>query len=319
MVLLERTSTAEGPLWVDRPLAGTPFAAADSPGDGIAGAGPIGGAAQPLTVTEDGAWIDLTAQIEGVSRDVTLFFDSGSDTVTGSWCDAAICGGTLGVKLSRQGGYRSFAWAGAGFGTRVITNPLDPGGGEATNRGTYMRFADGAFVRMPGAGGNFRNSGAFASPDSGWLRGPVEISTKVAPSTPRPLAGRGAGTADRRRPRPRGRRRARSAAGALAVGADGAVLRYEPGRGWQREFLLSSSGSVNRSTLRGVAWPERGRAHAVGDLGAMWMWNAADDLWVADPGVPIGFEGNLLDVAFDPANPDRGYAVGKERRAALLR
>ena len=62
----------------------------------------------------------------------------------------------LGVKLSRQGGYRSFAWAGGGFGTRVITNPLDPGGGEDSNRGTYLRFADGAFVRMPGGGGNFR-------------------------------------------------------------------------------------------------------------------------------------------------------------------
>ena len=62
---------------------------------------------------------------------------------------------------------------------------------------------------------------------------------------------------------------------------------------------------------RGVAWPEFSRAHAVGDLGAMWMWNASDDLWVADPGAPIGFEGNLMDVAFDPADPDRGYAVGR--------
>ncbi len=311
VVLLERTPTAEGPLWVDRPLVGTPFAGTDSPGDGIAGAGPIGGAAQPLTVTEDGAWIDLTAQIEGVGRDVTLFFHSGSDAVTGSWCDAAICGGTLGVRLSRQGGYRSFAWAGAGFGSRVITNPLDPGGAEGTNRGTYMRFADGAFVRMPGAGGNFRNSGAFASPDNGWLKGPVEISTKVAPNPldPWPVAVRAPLSDVTAAP---GSVPGEVGAGALAVGADGAVLRYEPGRGWQREFLLSSGGSVNRATLRGVAWPERGRAHAVGDLGAMWMWNGADDLWVADPGVPIGFEGNLLDVAFDPANPDRGYAVGKE-------
>ena len=99
--------------------------------------------------------------------------------------------------------------------------------------------------------------------------------------------------------------------GALAVGVDGSVVRYEPGRGWQREFLLSSSGAVNKANLRGVAWPEPARAHAVGDLGAMWMWNASDDLWVPDPGVPIGFEGNLIDVAFDPSNPSRGYAVGK--------
>jgi hypothetical protein len=43
----------------------------------------------------------------------------------------------------------------------------------------------------------------------------------------------------------------------------------------------------------------------------MWQWNKADGLWVQDPGIPIGFEGNLMDVAFDPSNPDRGYAVGK--------
>jgi hypothetical protein len=311
VVLLERTSTLGGPLWVDRPLAGTPFAAVDSAGDGIAGAGPIGGAAQPLTVTQDGVWIDLTAQIAGVERDVTLFFDSGSDTVTGSWCDdGAVCGGPLGVRLSRQGGYRSFAWTGSGFGSRVITNPLDPGGGEETNRGTYLRFADGAFARMPGAGASFRPSGAFASPDSGWLEGPVEISTKQAPRAldPWPVAVRAPLADVTGAP---GATRGAVGSGALAVGADGAVLRYEPGRGWQREFLLSSSGSVNRTTLRGVTWPEPSRAHAVGDLGAMWMWNASDDLWVPDPGVPIGFEGNLMDVAFDPANPDRGYAVGK--------
>ncbi len=311
LVLLERTSTPEGPLWVDSPLAGTPFASSDSPGDGILGAAPIGGGAQPLTVTEDGAWLDLAAQIEGVGRDVTLFFDRGSASVTGSWCDAAVCGGALGVKLSRQGGYRSFAWAGAGFGSRVITNPLDPGGAETTNRGTYMRFADGAFVRMPGAGGNFRTSGAFATPDIGWLKGPVEISTKVAPNTlsPWPVSVRAPLADVAAAP---GSTPGAIGAGAVAVGADGAILRYEPGRGWQREFLLSSSGSVNRATLRGVAWPERGRAHAVGDLGAMWMWNASDDIWVADPGIPIGFEGNLMDVAFDPANADRGYAVGKD-------
>lgn len=309
-VLLRRTSTPEGPLWVERTLAATPFREADSPGNGIADAGPVPGAAQPLTVTQDGAWIDLTAHVNGVERDVTLYYDFGAEAVTGSWCDDSLCGGALGIRFSRQGGYRSFAWPGGEFGSRVVTNPLDPGGGEETNRGTYLRFADGAFARLPGAGASFRSSGAFAGPDDGWLEGPVEISAKQPPQRlhPWPVAlrapladvaaapGGGAGS---------------TGSGALAVGAEGAVLRYEPGHGWQREFLLSSSGSVNKATLRGVAWPEPARAHAVGDLGAMWMWNASDDLWVPDPGVPIGFEGNLMDVAFDWANPDRGYAVGK--------
>ncbi len=311
VVLLERTSTSEGGLWVERPLTGSPFAERDDPGQGIAGAHPIGGAAQPLTVTTDGLWIDLTSQIEGVGRDVTLYYDIGDGTVRGAWCDASICAnGPLGARFSRQGGYRSFAWPGDGFGTRIITNPLDSQGGENTNRGTYLRFAEGAFSRLPGGGGNFRASGAFANADSGWLEGPVEISTKSPPErlqswpisirapltdvTPAPGAPQG----------PLG-------SGALAVGFDGSVARYLPGQGWKREFLLSSSGAVNKANLRGVAWPEPGRAHAVGDLGAMWMWNAADDLWVTDPGVPIGFEGNLMDIAFDPADPNRGYAVGR--------
>ncbi len=310
VVLLERTSTPKGPLWVERPLTGTPFADKDNPGQGIAGVTSISGAAQPLTVTTDGVWIDLTASIEGVGRDATLFYDIGADSVTGSWCDAALCSGPLGAKLSRQGGYRSFAWPGGEFGTRVITNPLDPAGPENSNLGTYLRFADGAFARVPGGGGNFRASGAFAGVDSGWLEGPVEISGKTAPvklrpwpvSVRAPLADVAA--APTAAPGALG-------SGALAVGADGSVVRYEPGRGWQREFLLSSSGSVNKAALRGVAWPEPRRAQAVGDQGAMWQWNAADDLWIPDPGVPVGFEGNLMDVAFDPADPERGYAVGK--------
>jgi hypothetical protein len=310
VILLERTSSPEGPLWVERTLAGTPFREAESPADGIAEAAPIGGAAQPLTVTQDGAWIDLSAIVDGVQRDATLFYDAGAAAVSGSWCDAALCGGQLGAKLSRQGGYRSFAWAGGQFGTRIITNPLDPGGAESSNRGTYLRFSGAGFTRTPGAGGNFRSGGAFESVDEGWLEGPVEISAKVAPQRldPWPVAVRAPLADVTGAP---GAPIGAAGSGALAVGADGAVLRYEPGGGWSREFLLSSSGSVNKATLRGVAWPEKGRAYAVGDLGAMWMWNAADDLWVPDPGVPIGFEGNLMDVAFDPGNPDRGYAVGK--------
>jgi hypothetical protein len=318
VVLLERTSTPEGPLWVARPLSGTAFANRDEPGQAISGATAIGGAAQPLTITTAGVWIDLTATIAGVARDVTVHYDIGSDGVTGAWCDAAIaaCDGSLGVKLSRQGGYRSFAWPGGEFGTRVITNPLDPGGAEASNRGTYMRFAEGVFVRMPGGGGNFRAGGAFANADSGWLEGPVEISPKTAPVRlqPWPLALRApladvtgapgvpAGSLD---------------SGALAVGVGGSVARYVPGRGWKREFLLSAGGSVVKASLRGVAWPEPRTAYAVGDLGAMWQWNAADDLWSQDPGIPIGFEGNLMDVAFAPGDPNRGYAVGKN--GVLLR
>jgi hypothetical protein len=309
-VLLQRTSTAGGPLWVERPLAGTPFAQRDNPGAGIAGAAPLGGAAQPLTVTSQGVWIDLGASLEGAAGDATLFYDIGAGQVTGSWCDAAVCGGSLGVKLSTQLGYRSFAFPGSGFGTRILTNPLDLGGSEESNRGTYLRFGEGTFTRMPGGGGNFRPSGAFASADSGWLQGPVEISSKSAPNLLRqwPVAMRAPLTAATTAP---GAPVGSLGSGALAVGVEGGVARYVPGKGWHREFLQTSSGAVSKPTLRGVAWPEPGVAFAVGDLGAMWEWNADDGLWVQDPGAPIGFESNLMGIAFDPTDPSRGYAVGK--------
>ena len=251
--------------------------------------------------------------------DITIYYDIGSGAVTGSWCDAAaVCGAgnELGVKLSRQIGYRSFAWPGSGAGSRIVTNPLDPGGGEESNRGTYLRLSGGVFERIAGAGGNFRAGGAFLNDSSGWLDGPVEVSAKAPPDRlhPWPISLRAPLTAATTAP---GSPPGSPSSPALAVGVEGGVARYTPGKGWQREFLLSAGGAVRKPVLRGVAWPEPGRAFAVGDLGAMWQWNAGDNLWIADPGVPIGFEGNLTGVAFDPGNPDRGFAVGKE--GALLR
>ncbi|HVY77395.1 MAG TPA: hypothetical protein VG898_02705 [Solirubrobacterales bacterium] len=316
-VLLQRTGSGASAKWVERGLGAAQFADASTPAEGIEGLAPLSGAAQPLSVTQDGVWVDLSGTIEGAQRDLTIYYDISAGRVTGAWCDASLCesggglaGGQLGVRLSRQLGYRSFAWPGGEFGTRIVTNPLDPGGSEESNRGTYLRFAEGQFTRMPGGGGNFRATGAFSSVDEGWLQGPVEISAKRAPSLlrPWPIPLRAPLTAIAGAP---GSPLGALGSAALAVGADGAVARYAPGRGWQREYLTSSSGAVNKATLRGVAWPEPGHAYAVGDRGAMWQWNANDDLWIADPGVPIGFEGNLMGIAFDPADPSRGYAVGK--------
>jgi len=38
-----------------------------------------------------------------------------------------------------------------------------------------------------------------------------------------------------------------------------------------REFLLSASGAVSKPLLRGVAWPEPGRAHAVAVTSDLWV------------------------------------------------
>ncbi|MDQ3644901.1 MAG: hypothetical protein M3356_05260, partial [Actinomycetota bacterium] len=312
ITLFERTTGQGGPRWVQRSLGSSVFADRASPGQGVTEVGPLGGGSQPLTVTSDGIWIDGTLTSAAVAREFTIYFDpDGTGAVTGSWCDVAgVCDSPLGAKLSRSIGYRSFAWAGGGFGTRVITNPLDLDGDERTNRGTYLRFAGQSFERRPGGGGNFRPSAGFADADTGWLEGPVQISSEQAPNRLRswPVALRAPLTDVTPAP---GAPSASLGSQALAAGIDGGVARYKPGRGWQREFLFSSSGTVSKAALRGVAWPEPVRAHAVGDLGAMWQWNADNDLWEPDPGTPVGFEGNLMDVAFEPGDPERGYAVGK--------
>nr|MBA2420928.1 hypothetical protein [Thermoleophilaceae bacterium] len=320
VILLQRSTDADGkPRWREADLGAQVFEDAQTPASGVLGVAPLADAAQPLTVTGNGLWIDGRLTASGVPRDFTLFYSREAARVTGSWCDASVCDRPLGARFNSRDGYRSFAWAGPGFGTRAITNGLEAGGDERTNRGTYLRFADDsddAFERRPGGGGNFRSSGAFASVDDGWLEGPVRVGTSGPPPRPPawPVSLR-APLADVT-PQP-GATPGRRGSRALAAGSDGGVARFIPGRGWQREFLLTSSGSVSKSALRGVAWPEPNRAHAVGDIGAMWQWNADTDLWEVDPGTPVAFEGNLMDVAFDRNDSDRGYAVGKS--GVLLR
>lgn len=315
-IRLFRRESDTAPQWRELTLGATPFSdAAQAAAAGVSDVRPLDGTAQTLTVTPDGVWVDGQLESGGTTSSFTLFVDpSGalSDRVR-SWCDvASVCDhGLADARFSTGQGYRSFAWPGAGAGTRIVTNILRAGGDDSTNRGAYLRIDGTTARRVPGAGSNFQPSGAFFAVDDGWLGGPVRI-TQAAPAARlrswpvalrapltdvAPEPGKAAGSLD---------------SGALAVGGDGAVARFVPGQGWVREFLLSSNGNVSRPTLRGVAWPEAGRAHAVGDLGAMWLWRSDTGLWERDPGAPIGFEENMMDVAFEPGNPSRGYAVGKE-------
>ena len=154
---------------------------------------------------------------------------------------------------------------------------------------------------------------AFSTPREGWLgqtRLPVHLTLHPAPSrlTPWPTAFRHALVAIAPQP---GAPVGSLASEALAVGDQGEVARYEPGKGWMPESLLDSSGRVLTPRLRAVAWPTPSRAYVVGDLGQMWLWKAETGLWEQDPATPFNFRGNLLSVAFDPNNPERGYAVGQ--------
>ena len=287
--------------------------AARATGAGLSELGPLGGQAQTLTPSGGRVWIDVRAKEGERQRDATLLVDPAaplSGRMT-SWCDGeSRCDHRLGAAFSTTDGYRSYAWPGAGAGTRVITNALRSSGDPASNRGTWLTLEGTTFARRGGGGGNFRPSGAFASPTAGWLEGPVQVGADPVPVRLRkwPAALRSPLTAVAPQP---GAPIASPQASALAVGTDGGVVRFVPGQGWSREFLLSSTGGVVRAALRGVAWPEASRAHAVGDLGAMWQWRADTGLWERDPAAPIGFEGNLMGVAFDPSDSGRGYAVGK--------
>lgn len=316
--LFRRTQVAPGDVrWQPVALPSGAWTDADeADAAGLAELTPLAGTAQTLTAVPGGrVWLDLTARDAEGAEQATLLVDPQRpevDRVT-SWCDVATanCDHRFGAVFSTTDGYRSYAWDGEGHGTRVITNPLRPGGEGTSNRGSWLRLLGDEFERRAGGGGNFRPSGAFSGPDRGWLEGPVEVGAAAAPSrfASWPVALRapllsvvpapGASPSD-------------PAAGALAVGADGAVLRRDPQQGWLREFLLSASGAVVRQTLRGVAWPEASRAHAVGDLGAMWQWRSDTGLWERDPAAPVGVEANFTGLAFDPADGQRGYAVGKE-------
>ncbi|WP_230316109.1 hypothetical protein [Conexibacter sp. W3-3-2] len=327
IVLFERRVTRDGPRWQERPLVGTPFAQAADPDRGLSAIAPLGGGLQQtLTVDTDGVWVDGSLRAGDTELDWTVRFDpeadGGAGAVTGSWCDArddggeAVCEHPLGLRFSRRTGYRSLAFATDGVPGRVITNPLRPGGDEDSNLGTYVVLDGSTFRRRPGAAGNLRRSAAFRSPEDGWLEGPVRVSRAPRGSAlrPWPVAVRSPFTAVVHQP---GAPPGDLGTQALAVGASGAVARHVPGSGWVREFLLTSSGAVTSPTLRGVAWPEAGRAYAVGDLGAMWLWRAETGLWERDPAAPVGFEANLMGVAFQPGSTFRGYAVG--RGGTLLR
>jgi hypothetical protein len=292
-------------------------------------------AAQLLTVTGDGVWIDgQRSDVHTVApATTTLFFKAegpAAGRVQTSWCnvpagaEVAPCEHTLAEALPTSSG-RSIAWAdGSAYGQRVITGLPE---------GVSLRLQGESFVRMLALGGGAqaeddpgaRFGAAFASPAEGWLGVaslPVHLTTQPAPSrlTPWPAPFRTPLLAIAPQP---GAAVGALSSEALAVGDKGAVIRFKPGRGWIPESLFGIGQKVEREVrLRSVAWPTSARAYAVGDHGQMWLWRGETGLWERDPATPANFLGNLLGVAFDPSSPARGYAVGTSdvgRGGVLLR
>ena len=289
--------------------------------------------AQILTVTSDGVWIDGERPDAGSTEEpasTTLFFKpegSLGGTVISDWCRIP-AGAPSGTRACRHelsealptGPSRSIAWANSstpeGLGERVIAGFPE---------GVSLRLDGTSFTRVLALGGgetSFPGStygAAFSNPREGWLgeQGlPVHLTREPAPSrlTPWPVSFRHALLAVAPQP---GAPVGSLSSEALAVGDQGEVARYMPGEGWLPESLIGVSGRHETPLLRAVAWPTAGRAYAVGDAGTMWLWRGETGLWEPDPATPYNFRGNLMGIAFDPANPSRGYAVGES--GVLLR
>jgi hypothetical protein len=277
---------------------------------------------QPLTVTSKGVWVDANVTVAGESFNSTFYYDVGEGDprrgeVTGSWCEppeslpatisSELCVYPLPSELPGGDG-RSFAWPGTGaegdFGTRAITG---------VGQGAMLIFEHGEFRREPLSGNGGSNAGAaLSSPEEGWLGPSYRLTREPVPSglEPWPVPFRRPLLAVASQP---GATVGSISSQALAVGAAGEVARYLPGLGWQPESLLTGSGTRATPNLRGVAWPTPGFAYAVGDEGAMWLWRASTGLWEPDPGAPPNLiRGNFTGIAFNPADPEQGYAVGKQ-------
>lgn len=275
---------------------------------------------RPLTVTANGVWIDAQVKVGVEAFDATIYLDEAEATsqfgeITASWCDAGgngaeLCSKPLGSELPSGFG-SSVAWPATPtepFGRRVITG---------VGQGAIVNLSGETFARIPLAGGEAGTElgAAFDSPEEGWLGrqvGPLRITRQPTPSSlaPWPIPFRRPLTAIAPQP---GRPVAGLESEALAVGDKGQVARYIPGQGWVAEFLQNSAGVRVAPRLRGVAWPEPGFAYAVGDEGAMWLWRKSTGLWEPDPAAPPNLiRGNFTAISFDPAEPARGYAVGKQ-------
>jgi hypothetical protein len=309
------------------------------------GAPPLGGeSASPLkqgpmlTAVGQGVWVDVALSDSTISGDGTVLVSpSANGEVGGIWCYAAspapLCPGDSSLGAPIPSDYGSFAWSGSGSGSgsRVITGlpegallilNEDKGefsytvGGGAGGAGGAIGPGGVTLGTVPGSGEVPSGGAAFSSSEEGWLgaggnpatihvsAGPVDDSLASWPTPFRQpllaIAGQPGATPGE------------GSAQALAVGVEGEVARYLPGQGWTPEYLYNSSGERQTPNLRGVAWPESERAYAVGDEGAMWLWQLSTGQWEPDPAAPPGFRGQLTAIAFSPSEPSTGYAVGKQ-------
>ena len=150
---------------------------------------------------------------------------------------------------------------------RSFTRVLALGGGRRSQPGGELRRG----VLEPARGMARRGRAAGAPHDepralAASRRWPVSFRHALLALAPQPGAPVGALTSE-----------------ALAVGDQGEVARYVPGKGGCPKACSGRVGACEPPRLRAVAWPTPSRAYAVGDRGAMWLWRAETGLWEPDP------------------------------------
>ncbi len=162
------------------------------------------------------------------------------------------------------------------FGERVITGLPE---------GVSLRLEGESFKRVLALGGGERQPGpghgtgaAFSTPTEGWLGEsamPVHLTRNPQPSrlAPWPVSFRHPLLAIAPQP---GAPVGALASEALAVGEDGAVARYKPGRGLAAGKPVRARAGAWKRTCGCARSPgrRRTRAYAVGDEGEMWLWRA---------------------------------------------
>ncbi len=241
----------------------------------------------------DAVWIAAQVYLDGHSGgQVVARYDADSGNVTNSWC-------TLPVANSCEEPLGSAAVPDAFFAT--ASGPV----ALALQKEAVDVYTRGRWTSVLAPGHEPENGDAFTGPDEGWLGGkkalgqwsPEQSSSLL---TPWPLPDRAPLTSIALAP---GSRAEAGESGALAVGLDGATLRYDSSTGWQVEPAAPRAHHLN---LLGVAFNGPSSAFAVGQFGVILHWDGTS--WSEDPQSISLTQSQLGAVAF--AANGEGWAVG---------
>jgi hypothetical protein len=240
-------------------------------------------------------WIEAHVNLnKGRGGQVVARYDGKTGEITDSWC-------TLQVVNSCEEPLGSAAVPDAFFQTEggpiAVAVPLN---GEAIDV-----YARGRWTSVLAPGHSHLGGDAFSGPAAGWLGGHTALGQLTAEGgssllTPWPLPDRSPLTSIALAP---GSQATVGESGALAVGLDGAALRYESSTGWQ---VVPLPPRAHHLALSSVAFAAPSSAFAVGQFGLILHWDGTS--WSEDPQSISLTQSQLSAVAF--ASNGEGWAVG---------